>query len=362
MECLIVADDLTGACDAAGPFAARGYTVRVALEPTKPGAPDVVAISTDTRDAPVGQLPPALSAIANSFGNDARPRILFKKIDSTLRGNAPAEVSAALDAFACAAAIVTPAFPAMHRVVIDGILSIPTQPNFTPVDLPAHFRERGAASTHAAPHQVADSLTRSPVITCDAASDEHLDAIVAAGLTTRTPILWAGSSGLAAALARALPQRTAHHRPAPTDAPMLFCAGSNHAVTIAQQESLQAERPVEYLSAEACSPAEVQTAISSRTHVILRLPRGRIGEDRVRILLADVPGPLLVTGGDTASLLYRALGMRGITLRGEISPGIPYGVIEGGVFDGHPIVTKSGGFGAPSAFIEVADFFTCPQT
>ncbi len=360
MECLIVADDLTGACDAAGPFAARGYTVRVALQP-ETNASDVVAISTDTRDAPLDRLPPALTAIARTLNPGGRPRIIFKKIDSTLRGNAPAEIAAALDAFDCAAAIVTPAFPAMRRVVIDGVLSIHGLPAFAPIDLPAHFRQQGIAEcVHTRPRHAADSLTRARIVTCDAASDEDLDAIVTAGLSTQTSILWAGSSGLAAALARALPRRPLHQRPASDAAPILFCAGSDHAVTLEQQQTIQAGRPVELLHAGAC---DIAAAIRAGRHVILRLPRGRVGEDRVRALLSNLPriAALMATGGDTASLVYRALGMRAITLHGEISPGIPYGVIEGGPFDGRPIVTKSGGFGAPSAFIEIADFFACPK-
>src|SRR5215469_2446739 len=127
MECLIVADDLTGAADAAGPFAALGYLTRVALHPAPPLEPvDVLAISTDTRDAPPDRLPPILQSIARAVH---RPRIVFKKIDSTLRGSAPSEISAALEAFGLPAAIATPAFPAMGRIVAEGRLSIAHQPD-----------------------------------------------------------------------------------------------------------------------------------------------------------------------------------------------------------------------------------------
>jgi uncharacterized protein YgbK (DUF1537 family) len=53
LECLLIADDLTGACDAAVAFAARGAETEAALDPggRSPGS-EVVALSTDTREFP----------------------------------------------------------------------------------------------------------------------------------------------------------------------------------------------------------------------------------------------------------------------------------------------------------------------
>ncbi|CEP67373.1 Protein of unknown function, DUF1537 [Moorella glycerini] len=62
---------------------------------------------------------------------------------------------------------------------------------------------------------------------------------------------------------------------------------------------------------------------------------------------------LVITGGDTAVHVCRALGARGINLATEILPGIPLGYLEGGQARGLPIVTKAGGFGPPDAFIKV---------
>lgn len=95
--------------------------------------------------------------------------------------------------------------------------------------------------------------------------------------------------------------------------------------------------------------------------MVLRIRRGPTSTARIRELLANAAGPLVLSGGDTASVVCRALDARAIELRREIAPGIPCGVIVGGAFDGLPVVTKSGGFGPPDALIEVADFFTCSQ-
>jgi len=40
-------------------------------------------------------------------------------------------------------------------------------------------------------------------------------------------------------------------------------------------------------------------------------------------------------------------------LHGELQPGIPWGTWMGGIADGMPVVTKAGGFGDDSTFVQV---------
>src|SRR4051794_7209851 len=120
MDTLLVADDLTGACDAAVHFAMRGLRTVVRL----PGHAHllgacVLACTTETRDAAEPEIRAALLDLAAEFPTPLR---LFKKIDSTLRGNVGMEIVAARDAFHCDAAVVCSAFPALHRVIDNGIL------------------------------------------------------------------------------------------------------------------------------------------------------------------------------------------------------------------------------------------------
>jgi len=44
-----------------------------------------------------------------------------------------------------------------------------------------------------------------------------------------------------------------------------------------------------------------------------------------------------------------------IELGQEVAAGIPAGILRGGMLEGRPVVTKSGGFGVPEALIKVAD-------
>ena len=65
---------------------------------------------------------------------------------------------------------------------------------------------------------------------------------------------------------------------------------------------------------------------------------------------------LVLTGGDAAVAVSRALGARALRLRGEVAPGLPWGYLVGGMNDRLPFVTKAGGFGAEDALLGVMRF------
>jgi uncharacterized protein YgbK (DUF1537 family) len=46
------------------------------------------------------------------------------------------------------------------------------------------------------------------------------------------------------------------------------------------------------------------------------------------------------------------LGVRGVAVEGEIGPGMPFGTLVGGLWDGVTVVTKAGGFGGPTALLD----------
>jgi uncharacterized protein YgbK (DUF1537 family) len=371
LECLLIADDLTGACDAAVHFAAWGRATAACLDLGSDAADlaglDVVAISTDTRDAPPGKFRRMAAQAARQFA-DCRIRVLFKKIDSTLRGKAAVEIRTAAEAFGCEATVVTPAFPAMGRVVQAGHLRLVAAADFQSIHLPTYFCAQGVDCVHVCPGGVRKALDAGArYVSVDAASDGDLDDIVCEVLACGRKMLWAGSGGLAGALARvgraAAPTPIA--RPAQAGA-VLFCIGSKHAVTLEQQRYLVAESGAAVFSAGAGTAKldSVGDALARAEQVVLRIPRGRVSAAKLRDLivgkLKQAP-PLLLSGGDTASAVCRALDVRRIELRGEIVPGIPWGLLRGGPLDGTPVATKSGGFGGPAALMAVADYFAGPR-
>ena len=339
IECLLIADDLTGACDAAVHFARRGYPANVHLDSDSEDT-GVLAISAESRHLSAAELRQVMHGLAQRLPF-ARARILFKKIDSTLRGNVGAEIAAALTAFGCDAAVITPAFPAMGRTVEEGYLRVGGAELIEIAPLLGL-----ESSVHVPPGSVSAAIqSGARFISVDAACDRDLDAIALAGLASGRRLLWSGSAGLASALARTLPWGgPPGPRPAPRLASsILFCIGSDHPVTLEQQRRL--------------------LALGRGEHAVLNLSVRQTSVERVRELIGNAAAAstaLVLSGGDTASLVCRAQGVRRIELADEIVPGIPWGYLAGGAFDQARVATKSGGFGAPHALIQVADFFTCP--
>src|SRR6266540_3045354 len=90
MAVTIIADDLSGACDAGALFAGRG-PVGVFVPPDLPDARRPAAADTESRALP----PPDAAARVRGAAADLEGRLrggrVFKKIDSTVRGNVAAE-------------------------------------------------------------------------------------------------------------------------------------------------------------------------------------------------------------------------------------------------------------------------------
>src|SRR2546423_7753784 len=132
MDCALIADDLTGACDAAIQFKMRGVRSVVHFDLEVAGDAAIQAFSTETRDLDPNEIESKIRELAARVSH-AQPRLIFKKIDSLLRGNPGLEIRTALDAFGCDAAIVTPAYPELGRTVWDGHLHVNGDPAWKPI-------------------------------------------------------------------------------------------------------------------------------------------------------------------------------------------------------------------------------------
>jgi uncharacterized protein YgbK (DUF1537 family) len=331
---LLIADDLTGACDSAAAFLPQN-SVRVWLGATGDGYEDVQAFNTDSRHLSSEQAAEAVANCADSCPQDA---LLFKKIDSAGRGPIAAELLAAHEAFGTRAIILAPSFPAHGRTVLHGILHVShASGTETTVDLAGLFpRDR-----HYAIAIIGKQRTLLPafnsgktILICNAQSDEDLEALVNASSDLPQPILFAGSAGLARALAASRkephPTPTA---PLPNSPNPLLIVGTDHPVTQLQLDHLTNELPTANLLRIPCKPADAETI---RTNFAQRNPQA-----------------LILTGGDTALLALRSLGAHSISLRGEIAPGIPWGIIHGGLAHHRTVVTKSGGFGSAATLTHI---------
>jgi uncharacterized protein YgbK (DUF1537 family) len=169
------------------------------------------------------------------------------------------------------------------------------------------------------------------VLVWDACTQQDLDAFAAVEIPG---LLYSGSAGLATALARRrpVPRLTAPHLLPPVERVLTLC-GTMHAVTQGQTRRLSVSHP-----GHPCLQIRLEADEMERI----------VNESSLRR-----PDAVILTGGDTAKFVLRALYALSIRLCGELAPGMPWGVVHGGLADGCLVVTKSGGFGTPDALTHI---------
>lgn len=120
----IIADDLTGANDTALQFHLHGANTKIILsgeeEPINIKGTQTWAFSTETRNVSPEDAYHTVKTATQVMVDVLKPDYLYKKIDSTVRGNIAIETLAMLEVLQWDAAIIMPAFPAEGRVTIGG--------------------------------------------------------------------------------------------------------------------------------------------------------------------------------------------------------------------------------------------------
>jgi uncharacterized protein YgbK (DUF1537 family) len=385
---IIVADDLTGAMDVAGPLAARGLnTLAVAsvdgCTPQHLAGAEVVSINADSRHLSAQAAADRVRAILRELIHpDAE--ILIKKIDSTLRGNVVAETLAMLETSKRRAAVVVPAFPAQGRTVVDGIVHVKGVPlkdtNFardalSPPPLDALDVLFAQADPKAQVCRVAAGTAVSIVPTAgrqifalDSTSDTDLRDSVRALSGQLKDALLVGSAGIAEAVAEVCFPRSASAASTPMVAGrLLFVVGSR-----AQQSAQQVTALMEAGDAQTIAAPNGRVDIEAATRtaadiVVLKATadaEGREGDaaavarglaDGVAELLQRRPfAAMVATGGDTAIAILQRLSQPALRVMGNLLPGIPFSRIKAGSGDLW-FVTKAGGFGSGDTFVSIAE-------
>ncbi len=129
----IIADDLTGAADTGVQFAKRDlYTVLlpVGMKAAEAHLHDaqVVALNTASRGMEAKQAYDVVRDATELLVQKLHPQMIYKKVDSTLRGNVGSEIEAVMDATESEFALLAPAFPANGRTTSGGVHFVRGQP------------------------------------------------------------------------------------------------------------------------------------------------------------------------------------------------------------------------------------------
>lgn len=412
LRMLIVADDLSGAADCGVTCVGAGLkTVVVLKDHADDSGTEVLSVDADTRGMEAGKAAQEVGRLVRQYAAD-EGLLLFKKIDSTLRGNVSAELAAVLDAHrnlhphACGTvAVMAPAFPASGRTTVNGMQLVYGQPLHNleiwrhqgmmgRSYIPDILTSAGLKSAlirldvvRSADCALADAMKLSAdcadVLVCDAETDADLRAIARASMMLERKTIWVGSAGLAYHLPHAAGLNTAigaDECALPSlSGPLLFVVGSLSRNSIEQvrvltssAQILRLSVPVGVLLSGAESvrwqeyERELQGAITMNKDVVLgpeSEPQVEVSARsllsaslaRMTLSISGRIGALVATGGETARMVLQHWGVTGLRLLGELERGIPVSVTENWSRQ-LPVITKAGDFGNSEALLNCRQF------
>lgn len=415
MKMIVIADDFTGANDTGVQLAKKGARTDVMLTAgQKPSRrADVLVINTESRACNAHEAARAVTEALSPWSQLADRPVVYKKIDSTFRGNVGAEIEAALHASGKRLALIAAAIPGAGRITLNGeclvhqvplaqtefasdprtpivssrIKTLLAQQSGLPIiDVPLAQIRAGALKA-----LLAEYARQAPaIVVTDAVTDDDLSLIAEAALAQPEMPLLVGAAGLASALPSSL------YLKARQALPILAIAGSMSEVTrgqvalaLSNQRAVAVDIDVERLlgaESEAWCRQFVEQAcavLDRGQHCILRTSRSeadryqierlcqhtqlsraqlgerlsqRLGELTLAILGKTRIGGLFLTGGDIAIAVAHALGAQGYRIQHEVAPCIPCGCFINSELDDLPVITKAGGFGSESTLCDALSF------
>lgn len=389
MRWAIIADDLTGAADAAAAYGpTHSSSVILDVDSTWPDV-QILSINTESR-----YLAPADAAMAVTTAADSalgQHRRVFKKIDSLLRGNVGTEVAATLARLTQGRgkglAVVAPAFPGTGRTTLGGTVHVNGAPHTkgnydgdvaaalaaggltaevtgtsgrTPEDLARHLRD------------VQDRGIDAVVL--DAVSDADLEAIAAAADLLDFPALLVGSGGLAGHIAPRDEAAAARNAQVRRVSRTLTVIGSYSGLARQQTDALVAAGAehitLDHASLDDTAVPRLVAQAMARTDVVLTPdPMGAVDKSQALVVAealarATAAGighcdALVLTGGETATAVLKALGAGSFMVLGEIEPGVVMSLLP----EPLPLlVTKAGAFGDAGTLARTTRFLTGTTT
>lgn len=419
MKLAVIADDLTGANDTGVQFAKQGLNTTVLFSYTQlqPShlTEDVIVLNSDSRAIEAGKsydIVFDLSAQLKQLGVSN----VFKKIDSTMRGNIGPEIDAVMDAFNYKISFVVPAFPKSNRTTINGEHFVngvllekaemakdpasPVNESYLPKLVQKQSKRDVELITISHVRKGIDHLSNlmkelslsdtSKIVIIDATTDEELEIIVKAAQALQEKYLWVGSAGIASHIFFEETQEEVINTTKVRDRdPILVVAGSVNSITQQQIQVLKEKNDVAEI---VISPEEFffedrrkleidrivkeSKTLLDKGDLVVTTNRDQEVIGKVKDLqrelglsnfdvgntiansMGEIAGQLIeskkicgavLTGGDIAGATCKELQGEGIRVIGEVEPGIPYGKLFGGLYDGIPLVTKAGAFGTDQA-------------
>lgn len=380
---LIIADDLTGSCDAGLQMRRLGLPTRVQITTACALDPRIETLVLDTESRNVEEKE-AISLVRLALASIDPKRVgrVIKKIDSTLRGNVVAEVLEVAARFEAETIVVAPSFPDQGRTVKEGMLYVHGMPLLkTEIGKdPIKAVTEGNLVTLFAGQktyevQSFDAKTETKgrhLYVCDATTDEDLRAIARHFASRDVRTLFVGSAGIAEALVSlrweqksalavvaSLSERT-HIQVLELKKRSIPIIGVKvddillHKDLSAYLQSalghLKSGRDVVLCTSSVLEPRSYQSEHTglSESQIAWRIKTTLSTLTKQILDQVDLSG-LFLTGGDMANGVLGELDVREVELEREVLQGIPLMKVVGSRYDGLRVITKAGAFGGDDA-------------
>jgi uncharacterized protein YgbK (DUF1537 family) len=326
------------------------------------------------------------AVLAQVGANLAKAELIFKKIDTGLRGNVGAEIETLARAARCGSVIVAPSIPSIGRRTQngmqfqDGTLLSMTDYAADPGNPAGSFRiaqvirqTSSLTAVNLKPHELGGFDRGLAVV--DSRSDSDLDVIIEAALK-RKKVLLVGSLGLGAALCRAL--LAMWPRPAQPNDPIARgqTSGDTHANIVVsgtkyKMSGRQIQNACEMLGVVVIKTnlpcgseqaREISETIRAEGTAVLTIGAvqcrgGELLDQLAHAIrrIVDLTGPsnLALIGGETAYHVLKTLGAKLITVKAVAENVVSLGRIRQGLCDGMALACKGGSVGGPNAVIEM---------
>ena len=354
---VVLADDLTGAAELGGLALRYRLNVEITTKLYPPSGADLLIIATNTRSLPEAE---ARSVIA-SIGDELlkrKPRRLFVKIDSVLRGHVLTEINTLKKRLGLKRALLVPANPSLGRTIADGtyflngrpvhLSSFSEDPEF-PVHTSSVAGMLGAGEGEVQVLKSNDEMPEEGIVVGEVEERSDLEAW---GRRLDADTLAAGAAeffDVVLALENNLPhprQPAGQHAepgsafPQPEQRPALMIAGSSfqkkkdikagsfaisYITPVQMQHQAAAESWIAEVTANLERYGRAVIAIDpdiSREGIQAVAIRSFVATMAARIADRTAIKELLVEGGATAESVLRELGMDTLYPSAELAPGV----------------------------------------
>ncbi len=346
---VVIADDLSGAAELANAALAAGLSAEVQIGRYCPSIAEVICVDTQTRSLPEQEAAAIAGDVAKAAA-DGRPRLVYKKCDSVLRGNIAAESLAIARALGKRRVLLAPANPTRHRIIRGGdyfVEGVPLDQTAFASD-PEHPRRSARVLKLVGKHEgleIPDVTSTAELERLAMSVDDG--TLAAGGVDFFNALLRMGNHGTPKKADAASVRNFAARTDARETGTVLFVCGSDAAWRLGRAQeaelhgvrafpfpkkvfghALPADALLEWLNDVTAHLRERATALVAigdgqpMMGVTSHLLAERLANAVAEILQAGSVSRIMLEGGATASAIMRRLGLNRFNVEPSPGPGV----------------------------------------